>query len=183
MRGAVTVNRPAWPGARATGTRPRQRPVHGSVVLKLLPAQPDPRAAWASLLPVSEASPARARHDASFFLARCPGFSEDLEDVAVLVVSELVTNACQAMRAGPVTGPACVELSLRWFEDRLLVEVIDSSPRAPVLRPGGNAGAEGGRGLVVVDRLSAEWGWFRRPGRKVVYCVLPLTIDTIEEGT
>ncbi|MGH3279140.1 MAG: ATP-binding protein [Trebonia sp.] len=144
-------------------------------MLRLLPAQPDPRAAWASLLPVSEASPARARQGTWFFLANCSGISEDVEDVAVLVVSELVTNACQAMQAGSVTGPACIELSLRRFEDRLLVEVIDSSPKAPVPNLAGDAGAEGGRGLVVVDRLSGEWGWFWRPGRKVVYCVLPLT--------
>lgn len=172
-----TVKRSVKPGARAQCTRPRQRPVHGSVVLGLLPAQPDPRAAWASLLPVSEASPARARRDTRFFLGNCPGVSRDLEDVAVLVVSELVTNACQAMQTGPVCGIARIELSLRRFEDRLLVEVIDSSPREPAMNLAGQAEAEGGRGLVVVDRLSGEWGWFWRPGRKVVYCVLPLATE------
>jgi anti-sigma regulatory factor (Ser/Thr protein kinase) len=91
-----------------------------------------------------------------------------------LLVSELVTNAFEAMSANPSSGIACIELSLRLFEDHLLIEVIDSSPKAPVPRLTCDAEAENGRGLAVVDHVSQEWGYFWRTGRKVVYCILPL---------
>jgi anti-sigma regulatory factor (Ser/Thr protein kinase) len=102
--------------------------------------------------------------------------------VAILLVSELVTNAYQAMLGGPVSGIACIELSLRRFDDSLLIEVIDSSPRTPVLSLTSNAEAENGRGLAVVERLSDEWGYFWRTKRKVVYCILPLATEKRTQG-
>lgn len=162
-------------GARAGGARPRSRPVHGSVVLRLLPAQPWPRAAWASRLPVSGTSPARARAHTELFLSRCPNIPGGLTDMAVLVVSELVTNAYTAMETGPLSGIAGIDLSLRLFGDHLLIEVIDSSPRPPVPDLAESASAVGGRGLAVVDSLSEhQWGYFWCTGRKVVFCKLPL---------
>jgi anti-sigma regulatory factor (Ser/Thr protein kinase) len=124
---------------------------------------------------VAGTSPAQSRFDAELFLANCPCFPDDLREIAVLLVSELVTNAYRAMQAGPFPGIPCIELSLRLFDGHLLIEVIDSSPRAPVPNLAGNAEAENGRGLAVVDGLSQEWGYFWRTGRKVVYCTLPYT--------
>jgi hypothetical protein len=40
------------------------------------------------------------------------------------------------------------------------------------LRVRGNAEAENGRGLAVVNHLSEEWGYFSRLSRKVVYAEL-----------
>ena len=43
---------------------------------------------------------------------------------------------------------------------------------------GGDAEAEAGRGLLLVERLSRAWGVYRPPeGGKVVWCVLSLEAD------
>jgi anti-sigma regulatory factor (Ser/Thr protein kinase) len=162
--------------------RPR-RPVQGSVILGLMPSQPQPQATWAALFPVAGTSPARARFATGLFLSNCRGIPDGLGDVAALLVSELVTNAYKAMNEEPFSGIACVELSLRLFGDRLLIEVIDSSPKPPVPNLAENAQGEGGRGLAVVDGLSEEWGYFWRTDRKVVYCTLPYTPEKIDKET
>jgi hypothetical protein len=156
------------------GTRLHRRPVHGSVVLGLLPSEPQPRAAWASLLRVSSTSPGKARDDTELFLANWQGIPDGFSDIAVLLVSELVTNAYKAMEMGPISGIACIELSLRLLNDHLLIEVIDSSPKTPAPNLTDDAEREGWRGLAVVDRLSQEWGYFWRMGRKVVFCKLSI---------
>lgn len=77
---------------------------------------------------------------------------EDREraDDVLLLVSEVVTNAC--LHAG---GPR--ELVLRHEDGRLRVEVTDDSPVAPVRRPRAPS-LPGGHGLMVLDRLAGEWG-------------------------
>ena len=167
------------PEACATGTLLRRNPVRGSVATRLLPSEPQPRAAWAWLLPVSGRSPAEARAHTRLFLSRCRAIPDDFSDMAVLVVSELVTNAYTAMDTGPIAGICCIDLSLRLFDGHLLIEVIDSSPKPPVPNLDENDSATGGRGLAVVDNFSGhQWGYFWRRDRKVVFCVLPLTLDS-----
>ncbi|MER6301692.1 ATP-binding protein, partial [Kitasatospora sp. NPDC001539] len=73
------------------------------------------------------------------------------EDV-LLMVSELVTNACLHAPGGPH------ELRLHWDGLRLRVEVLDASPVRPQLRPFADPGRPGGHGLRVVDRLAGAWG-------------------------
>jgi hypothetical protein len=92
-------------------------------------------------------------------------------DAAVLLTSELVTNAVRAAAGGTVT------LAIRCARGRLRVEVHDRSP-APPVPAAAPADAEAGRGLVLVDALSADWGFYRTPAGKVVYFALafqPLT--------
>ncbi|MET9695348.1 ATP-binding protein [Streptomyces sp. NPDC006529] len=88
---------------------------------------------------------------------------EAAEDV-LLMVSELVTNAC--LHAG---GPA--GLVLRHSADGLRMEVSDGSPEHPRRRSPGNPSVPGGHGLVVLQRLSREWGWERNEvvGGKTVW--------------
>lgn len=74
---------------------------------------------------------------------------ERVEDV-LLVVSEVVTNAC--LHTG---GPR--ELVLRHADGRLRVEVLDDSPAIPVRRPRAPS-LPGGHGLMVLDRLAGSWG-------------------------
>ncbi len=93
----------------------------------------------------------------------CTGLADD----AVLVVSELVSNA---LRHGFRTAGAEDEdtvaptpfcnawLALTRQETTVLCAVSDAGPGAPVIRPGGIL-AESGRGLHIVDRLSESWGW------------------------
>jgi signal transduction histidine kinase len=92
---------------------------------------------------------------------------QELVDRAVLVASELVTNAVVHTR-----GP--LRLRLEWRAERLYVAVSDRLPR--LLRLAAEPGdleAEGGRGLLIVDRLASHWGVHHpREGGKVIWCVL-----------
>ncbi|MET8545308.1 ATP-binding protein [Kitasatospora sp. NPDC004799] len=89
------------------------------------------------------------------------------EDV-LLMVSELVTNACLHAPGGPR------ELRLHCDGARLRVEVSDASPVPPRLRPFAGAGRPGGHGLRVVDRLAAAWGSRPDDGGKLVWLEVPL---------
>lgn len=157
------------PGAEA---RSRRR-VAGSAVL---PAQPQPRAAFAWRLEATLAAAGQARACVRWFLGKCEAVPEDVADTVVMVASELVANACAATvkLAGPGPVPP-VELSLRLFADRLLVEVADTSPEVPRPRLAPDGEAEHGRGLAVVGALSLEWGYFWHRNLKIVYSTLPLT--------
>jgi hypothetical protein len=86
-------------------------------------------------------------------------------DDALLIVTELATNALQHAGGRPV-----LRLSVTATEVR--VEVFDDSPAPPVRRP---AGADGGWGLALVERLSSAWGTARHGRGKLVWCALPAT--------
>jgi len=152
------------------GVRLLSKPVCGSVILGQMPLQPTPKAAWTTLLPVELTSPSVARQTTQWFLSQCHSVDADTTEIAVLLVSELVTNALNAMTEA-ATGISCIDLSLRLFPTRLLVEVTDSSPRPPALSPSG-PDAPSGRGLPLVGSLSQEWGFFWHNGRKIVYFIL-----------
>ncbi len=84
------------------------------------------------------------------------GLSAISED-AELLVSELVTNAAQASPPAERIQP--VGLWLSSDRSRLLILVQDTSRYPP--EPTGGAGDddERGRGLLIVDAISATWGW------------------------
>ena len=86
-------------------------------------------------------------------------------DVAVLLTSELVTNAIRHEATETVT------LVIRSSGDQLRVEVHDTSPFMPVPMET-PAGAEAGRGLMLVGALAKEWGAYRTPAGKAVYVTL-----------
>ncbi|MGR8012018.1 ATP-binding protein [Streptomyces hypolithicus] len=71
-------------------------------------------------------------------------------DDVLLLVSEVVTNAC--LHAG---GPR--EFVLNCTVDRLRFEVADHSPRHPEPRPS-TVTAPGGHGLILLRRLAGAWG-------------------------
>jgi len=84
------------------------------------------------------------------------------EDV-LLVVSELVTNAC--LHAG---GPE--ELRLWRSSKALRVEVVDGGAGEPAPRTPHRAGRPGGHGMFIVQRLCLDWGVIRdgeRTGKTV----------------
>jgi hypothetical protein len=121
----------------------------------------------------------------------------DLIDAAVLVVSELVTNAIRAVtlaaparRPGAPIAPARRILSFTdlpvpgmppapevWLvlarsAALLRIEVHDSSPvPLPQARPG-SQDDENGRGLTVVAALARRWGWQPEQPGKLVWCEL-----------
>jgi anti-sigma regulatory factor (Ser/Thr protein kinase) len=102
-------------------------------------------------------------------------------DVAVLLTSELVTNA--VTHGTPAAG-TFVLLTIAYDTTCLRVEVHDGSGDFPVPDTGlvdeAPAEAETGRGLLLVTSLSAEWGFYRTPAGKAVYFTLELQPDIQE---
>ncbi|WP_055567706.1 ATP-binding protein [Streptomyces atriruber] len=78
------------------------------------------------------------------------------EDV-LLVVSELVTNACLHAE-----GPD--ELWLSTDGKVLRIEVSDRGTGQPAPRTPHRAGRPGGHGMFIVQRLCLDWGVVRSPG-------------------
>ena len=105
----------------------------------------------------------------------CPA---DLVDTAVLLVSELVTNAVRASAAAAAAsaGPGAgrIALAIAHTRDTLRIEVADSA-RGSLPVPPGHPGdeAESGRGLQVVAALAARWGCRLAAPGKAVWCELP----------
>lgn len=86
-------------------------------------------------------------------------------DVAVLLTSELVTNALTHAPGKTIM------LAITCSRDRLRVDVHDNSP-APPVPAGAAADAEAGRGLMLVASLSDEWGHYDTRAGKAVYFTL-----------
>ncbi len=83
-------------------------------------------------------------------------------EIAILLVSELVTNAV-------LHGVSPFELRAMQSHSGLRVEVRDHNAAAgPVLRLGDGL-AESGRGLQLVDTLADRWGWSEDGAGKVVW--------------
>ena len=115
------------------------------------------------------------------------------QDVAVLLTSELVTNAVtHATAHRSQNGTAArrrvaaeaVLLVIAADDAGLRVDVHDGSGDLPVLADcPAEADAETGRGLLLVTSLSAEWGFYRTPGGKAVYFTLQAQPDVHETVT
>jgi serine phosphatase RsbU (regulator of sigma subunit)/anti-sigma regulatory factor (Ser/Thr protein kinase) len=91
-----------------------------------------------------------------------------VRDTALLLVTELVTNA--ARHAG---GDLRVRAGVR--TDVLLVEVSDASPQLPELAALPRWDRESGRGLVLIDALADRWGADPLPSGKRVWFELSVT--------
>jgi anti-sigma regulatory factor (Ser/Thr protein kinase) len=104
------------------------------------------------------------------------GFAS-LADAAELIVSELVTNAVKASQALGHLPP--VWLGLAGNERHVFIGVWDGNVESGQTSVAGDdelpdLEAEGGRGLLLVDSLSADWGvyWLEDSHGKVVWSVL-----------
>ena len=96
-------------------------------------------------------------------------------DVAVLLTSELVTNAIRREASATVTLAitcSCRELRVDVFDTCCFLPVVVDAP----------AEAETGRGLMLVATLSAEWGFYRTPAGKAVYFTLGFAPDLAEDS-
>ncbi|MFE1325975.1 SpoIIE family protein phosphatase [Streptomyces sp. NPDC058741] len=91
----------------------------------------------------------------------------DEYDAALVVVSELVTNAL-------VHTDGRVRMDLTLINHRLRIAVADASPRTPVRPTGISWEATGGRGVLLVEALSATWGTLPVSGGKQVWAELVL---------
>jgi anti-sigma regulatory factor (Ser/Thr protein kinase) len=126
-------------------------------------------------LPALPSAPFWARCHATAALHAWQLSSEFIE-TTLLIVSELVTNAIKAAGEPPAhpgdPGLARITLTVRLMPGQLIIEVSDSDQNPPVLI-GADNDAESGRGLLLVDALSKEWGHFFPPaGGKTVFAIL-----------
>ncbi len=94
----------------------------------------------------------------------------ELSENVELLVSELVTNAVNAAQSMQRIFP--VRLSLLSDGAQVLILVWDANPRPPELIATGEE-AESGRGLLLVETISARWDWYFPPaaGGKVVWAL------------
>ncbi len=104
--------------------------------------------------------------------ARAPGIArEALRDMldesiprafsldAQLAITELVTNSVRHVRA-----PSTIEVRADLSTERLRVEIRDRGAGFTYLDTAPAAEAEGGWGLLIVDRVADRWGFSEKPG-------------------
>ena len=109
---------------------------------------------------------------ARFHVRAALGFHglDDYADDAAVITSELVTNAVQHV-SGDGTETIGVTLARAWNPPAVTIVVSDSSPDCP-RRCATPADGQRGRGLQIVEALSAHWGWRPQDGGKAVFAVL-----------
>ncbi|MEU6849008.1 ATP-binding protein [Actinacidiphila alni] len=114
------------------------------------------------LVPADEAEVAASRRTVVEAVRnwQVPLPDEAFDDLALLT-TEVVTNAVRHTRA------ACA-VAVRWTGAHVRVEVTDVEPRRPVLHER-CLDAEDGRGLLLVESLSAGWGSEEAPAEKIVW--------------
>lgn len=146
----------ALPGAPAAMTAPDR----GSALARVRDREHRRRTRLA--VPHDETGPAQARaavtQDAAVL-----GL-DDLSDDVALIVSEMVTNAVR--HAEPP-----VRLEVEVTDTEVVVAVCDGTPSLPVRRPADDD-AEGGRGMLLVDLLTADHGVRSQPPGKTVWARL-----------
>lgn len=122
-------------------------------------------------LPGRQDSVAEARHRVGSELRR-RSVPDDQCDAAVLLISELFTNAVLH------TASARISCEVRVTPEHVRLDVHDQGAQDEALSPRRpDSRAESGRGLLLVDSLSEAWGVTARAGGvgRTVWAVLPRT--------
>jgi anti-sigma regulatory factor (Ser/Thr protein kinase) len=129
--------------------------------------QASPRLIAIALPGIPESVPvARLRVRAALGLHGLGEYADDAE----MITSELVTNAVQHACANG-TQTIGIILTHAGSPATVTIAVSDSSPHGPLRRDTATSGQQG-RGLQIVEALSARWGWRREDGGKAVFAVL-----------
>lgn len=111
-------------------------------------------------------SPAQARHFVGGVIhGACP---RTVREVAVLLTSELAANAVLHARTD-------FRVRVHLDDGSIRVEVLDDNPRAPVVAEV-PVDAASGRGLALLQQLSADWGVVPCAGGKVVWFEVALDL-------
>jgi anti-sigma regulatory factor (Ser/Thr protein kinase) len=107
-------------------------------------------------------------------VAREHGLAE-LAETAQLLASEIVTNAVRASQhAAARADLAAVPVIRLWITSdgvSIAIHVWDASDDMPVRHDAG-PDAVSGRGLLLVETLSKDWGAYRQAGGKVVWVMV-----------
>jgi anti-sigma regulatory factor (Ser/Thr protein kinase) len=102
-------------------------------------------------------------HNAREFVARTLGTSYACSDTAILLTSELVTNSVQHSNSRRPGGTVAVTVVS--VPDGIRVEVIDEGGTTVPTMLAGQAEppdlTESGRGLQLVEIMSAQWSYYR----------------------
>lgn len=94
--------------------------------------------------------PSEVERGRRFVADACRDYPGDLAGTAMLLASELVTNAVEH-------GDGGITVLVTLSGSTLLVEVSDESPALPAPRCASTQD-EGGRGLLILDTLATTWG-------------------------
>jgi anti-sigma regulatory factor (Ser/Thr protein kinase) len=130
-------------------------------------AEASPRLIALALPGTPESLPiARRRVRAALGFHRLGEFTEDAEVITAELVANAVQHACE-----DGTKAIGVILTHAGTPAAVTVAVSDCSPQVPVRRDT-PAGSEQGRGLQIIEALSAHWGWRCGGGGKGVFAVL-----------
>jgi anti-sigma regulatory factor (Ser/Thr protein kinase) len=106
--------------------------------------------------------------EARAFVGRLLGPSHPSRDVAVLLVSEMMTNSLLHGGSGPGPGEA-VTVTVVAGDAGVRVEVTGrKADGVPVLRRPDDE-AEGSRGLRMVEELAVRWGYERGGGQATTW--------------
>ena len=105
--------------------------------------------------------------DARHFVARLTGAGHANADAALLLTSELVTNAVLHSKSGLPGGT--VDLAVATRAGCLLVSVTDNGSDTGLPKAGGDPGGEHGNGLLLVGSLADDWGYSSQSDRTVVW--------------
>ena len=91
----------------------------------------------------------------------------DTTDTAVLLATELVTNAVEHGRGSAYLDAAVQDRAIR-------LEVSDSSTVVPQPNTAVSELDERGRGLLLIEALASRWGVLPRSDGKTVWCELDI---------
>jgi anti-sigma regulatory factor (Ser/Thr protein kinase) len=119
-------------------------------------------------------SPTSASAARRFARAALRGLADEIVDAAVLMVSELATNAIEHAES---------EFVVRLTRDaaEVRIEVDDDGPGRPrVLAPG--LADSSGRGVQIVEAMSRSWGVRSKPPGKTVWFTLSTTATPGHSG-
>jgi CheY-like chemotaxis protein/anti-sigma regulatory factor (Ser/Thr protein kinase) len=169
----VVILTSAWPGGEPLGSQGARLPVlskgtppatlagHLLSYLESSPARGTAADVVAMAFPADLASVGHARRWVRAALEGMAGGTDDLVDLAMLLTSEVVTNSLVHGRSG-------VEVSIDRRADRIRIGVTDSD-QAFIRRRAPAVGSQSGRGVELVESMSAGWGVNRFVSGKQVW--------------
>jgi anti-sigma regulatory factor (Ser/Thr protein kinase) len=97
---------------------------------------------------------------------------KELADTAELLVSELATNAIQASGTLRIADTPVVRVWVTSDGISMVIHVWDASAVMPIRQTATAVDDEGGRGLLLVETLSKDWGTYRKAAGKVVWVMI-----------